>query len=38
MVMPHPSPMFINRYPGNRDRVLKHLQSVADRLAYFDDQ
>lgn len=37
MVMPHPSPMFINRDPSNRGRVLKHLQSVADRLADFDD-
>lgn len=26
--MPHPSPMFINRSPGNRDRILRVLQRL----------
>lgn len=32
MTMPHPSPMFINRAPGNRDRVLAVLRSLAERI------
>ncbi len=27
--MPHPSPMFVNRAPGNRDRILVQLREVA---------
>lgn len=27
--MPHPSPMFVNRSPGNRLKLLEHLKSVA---------
>lgn len=29
MTMPHPSPMFINRAPGNRDRILAVLQELS---------
>lgn len=36
MTMPHPSPMFINRAPGNRDRVLAALQELAARTAASD--
>lgn len=38
MTMPHPSPMFVNRAPGNRARVLADLQAVATRLAVLDNQ
>lgn len=32
VTMPHPSPMFVNRAPDNRDRLLAVLRSLADRL------
>jgi uracil-DNA glycosylase len=32
MSMPHPSPLFINRAPGNRARVLTELKALARRL------
>lgn len=32
MTMPHPSPMFINRAPGNRHRILSVLQELSARL------
>jgi uracil-DNA glycosylase len=31
--MPHPSPMFINRSPGNRDRIRAVLRQLAARIA-----
>lgn len=31
--MPHPSPMFINRAPDNRARILKVLREVSARMA-----
>ena len=37
MTMPHPSPMFVNRAPGNRARVLADLQAVAARLAALEN-
>jgi uracil-DNA glycosylase len=30
--MPHPSPMFVNRSPGNRDRLLGLLRNVASSV------
>jgi len=33
MKMPHPSPMFINRAPDNRARVLAALQEISVRMA-----
>lgn len=36
MGMPHPSPMFINRAPGNRKRVLAALQGLSARIAASD--
>ncbi len=33
LVTPHPSPLFINRAPGNRARILKVLRGVAALLA-----
>jgi len=32
MAMPHPSPMFINRTPDNRNRILSVLQELQARL------
>jgi uracil-DNA glycosylase len=34
--MPHPSPMFINRAAGNRNRVLAALQDLSVRMAASD--
>lgn len=34
--MPHPSPMFINRYPANRQLALSALQQVSRQLARGD--
>ena len=34
--MPHPSPMFINRAPGNRERVLTELQKLSACAATSD--
>lgn len=36
MKMPHPSPMFINRAPGNRAYVLAALQEISVRMATND--
>jgi uracil-DNA glycosylase len=36
MTMPHPSPVFINRASGNRNRVLAALQMLAARMAASD--
>ena len=36
MAMPHPSPMFINRDSGNRDRVMAALKELAARMAASD--
>ena len=30
--MPHPSPLFVNRAPGNRERILVVLQKIAEML------
>lgn len=30
---PHPSPLFVNRAPGNRGKILDELRGVADHLA-----
>ena len=32
---PHPSPLYINRQPGNRDKILTALKNVALQLAVF---
>jgi len=32
-VCPHPSPMFVNHAPGNRDRILLLLRDVADCMS-----
>ena len=34
--VPHPSPKFVNRRPGNRDLLLESIQTVADFLALDD--
>ena len=31
--IPHPSPVFVNRAPGNRDRILSVLKQVAATVA-----
>ena len=36
MAMPHPSPMFINRASGNRERVMAALKELAARMAASD--
>jgi uracil-DNA glycosylase len=36
MFMPHPSPMYVNRAAGNRDRILSVLNQLAARLAISD--
>ena len=36
MAMPHPSPMFINRNPGNRIRILTALTEVSAQIASAD--
>ncbi|WP_298931335.1 uracil-DNA glycosylase [uncultured Ramlibacter sp.] len=36
MTMPHPSPMFINRASGNRERVLAALQQLSRRMTASD--
>jgi uracil-DNA glycosylase len=36
MAMPHPSPMFVNRTSGNRERVLTALQELSARMAASD--
>jgi hypothetical protein len=36
MTMPHPSPMFINRASGNRDRAMATLRELAGRMAASD--
>jgi hypothetical protein len=36
VTMPHPSPMFINRAPGNRERVLVALQNLSDLMTVSD--
>jgi len=33
LTLPHPSPLFVNRAPGNRDRMLESLRSLAIRLS-----
>jgi len=37
LTMPHPSPMFINRSPANRERILSALQRVAVGLPLVAD-
>ena len=34
--IPHPSPVFVNRAPGNRDRILSVLKQVASTVAAGD--
>jgi len=36
MAMPHPSPLFINRASGNRERVLASLMALSARIAAID--
>src|SRR5258708_2895615 len=36
LAMPHPSPLFVNRLPGNRARILDVLQEIARLLAQVD--
>jgi uracil-DNA glycosylase len=34
LVSPHPSPLFVNNAPGNRERILVILRKVAELLAF----
>lgn len=36
LAMPHPSPMFINRAPGNRSRILIALKELSERMVRRD--
>lgn len=36
MTMPHPSPMFVNRAPGNRERIIASLRELSGRITVDD--
>jgi uracil-DNA glycosylase len=38
VTMPHPSPLFVNRLPGNRARLLRALQEIAQLLVSAENE